>query len=140
MNTSSHQIHDMEQMLRELAAHELRSVKMDAAMAARLESRLEARFRRLAERGYTRSRMLACAAALMLALGCLMLLELPESDASAAPVVAALPPAEVQTIAAADWDKHFPPAPEREAVTRYGIEFHIETEEELPFTINDCFL
>ena len=119
MNTPSHQIHDMEQMLRELAAHELRSVKMDAAMTARLESRLEARFRRLAERGYTRSRILACAAA---------------------PVVAALPPAEVQTIAAADWDKHFPPAPEREAVTRYGIEFHIETEEELPFTINDCFL
>lgn len=140
MNTPSHQIHDMEQMLRELAAHELRSVKMDAAMTARLESRLEARFTRLAERGYTRSRMLACAAALMLALGCLMLLDLPESDASAAPVVAALPPAEVQTIAAADWDKHFPPAPEREAVTRYGIEFHIETEEELPFTINDCFL
>ena len=140
MNTPSHQIHDMEQMLRELAAHELRSVKMDAAMTARLESRLEARFTRLAERGYTRSRMLACAAALMLALGCLMLLDLPELDASAAPVVAALPPAEVQTIAAADWDKHFPPAPEREAVTRYGIEFHIETEEELPFTINDCFL
>lgn len=140
MNTPSHQIHDMEQMLRELAAHELRSVKMDAAMTARLESRLEARFTRLAERGYTRSRMLACAAALMLALGCLMLLDLPESDASAAPVVAALPPAEVQIIAAADWDKHFPPAPEREAVTRHGIEFHIETEEELPFTINDCFL
>ena len=140
MNTPSHQIHDMEQMLRELAAHELRSVKMDAAMTARLESRLEARFRRLAERGYTRSRMLTCAAALMLALGCLMLLELPESDASAAPVVAALPPAEVQTIAAADWDKHFPSAKETEAVTRHGIEFHIETEEELPFTINDCFL
>ena len=140
MNTPSHQIHDMEQMLRELAARELRSVKMDAAMTARLESRLEARFRRLAERGYTRSRILACAAALMLALGCLMLLDLPEPDASAAPVVAALPPAEVQPIAAADWDKHFPPAPEREAVTRYGIEFHIETEEELPFTINDCFL
>ena len=140
MNTPSHQIHDMEQMLRELAAHELRSVKMDAAMTARLESRLEARFRSLAERGYTRSRILACAAALMLALGCLMLLDLPEPDASAAPVVAALPPAEVQTIAAADWDKHFPPAPEREAVTRYGLELHIETEEELPFTINDCFL
>lgn len=140
MNTPSHQIHDMEQMLRELAAHELRSVKMDAAMTARLESRLDSRFRRLAERGYTRSRLLACAAALMLALGCLVLLDLPEPDAASTPVLAALPPAEVQTIAAADWDKHFPPAPEREAVTRHGIEFHIETEEELPFTINDCFL
>lgn len=140
MNNPSHQIHDMEHMLRELAAHELRSVKMDAAMTARLESRLDARFRKLAKRGYTRSRLLACAAALMLALGCLVLLDLPQSDSAAAHGVVALPPAEEQTIAAADWDKHFPPAPERETVTRHGIEFHIENEEELPFTINDCFL
>ncbi|MBQ8516551.1 MAG: hypothetical protein IJ498_03115 [Akkermansia sp.] len=140
MNTPSHQIHDMEQLLRELAARELRSVKMNDAMTARLEARLEARFRRLAEHGYNRSRLLACAAALMLALGCLALLELPQPESAAVPAHACLPPAEVQTIAAAEWDKHFPPAPEREAVTRNGIEFHIETEEELPFTINDCFL
>ena len=127
MNNSSQQIHDMEQMLRELAAHELHSVKMDAAMTARLETCLESRFRRLTERGYAYRCMLACAAAITLVLCCLSLLK-------------ALPPAEVQTIAAADWDKYFPPAPEREAVTRHGIEFHIETEEELPFTINDCFL
>ncbi len=140
MNNSSQQIHDMEQMLRELAAHELHSVKMDAAMTARLETCLESRFRRLTERGYAYRCMLACAAAITLVLCCLSLLEQPEQKLTAAPAVKALPPAEVQTIAAADWDKYFPPAPEREAVTRHGIEFHIETEEELPFTINDCFL
>lgn len=140
MNNPQHHRNEIEQMLRELAACERRSVRMDDAMAARLEARLDSRFRRLAERGYTRSRLLACAAALMLALGCLVLLDLPEPDAASTPGLAALPPAEVQTIAAADWDKHFPTAPEREAVTRHGIEFHIETEEELPFTINDCFL
>ena len=129
----------MEELLRELAAYEYRSVKMDDAMAGRLEARMDARFRLLADRSYSRRSPAVCAAAFLLALGCLALLQLPE-EGSTAPALAVLPSAEPEMIAAADWDKHFPPAPAREAVTRHGVEYHIETEENLPFTINDCYL
>ena len=140
MNTPTHQIHDMEQRLRELAAREHRSVTMDAAMTKRLEAALEARFQSLSERAYTRGRFLACAAALLLALGSLALLNLPESADRATGAVAAAASVEPETIAAADWDRYFPPAAEHEVATRNGVELHIETEEELPFTLDDCFL
>lgn len=129
----------MEQLLRELAAHEQRTIRMDDAMTARLEARMDARFHLLENRSYSCRRLAACAASFLLALGCLALLQLSEEE-STAPALAVLPPAEPEHIAAADWDKHFPPAPQREAVTRNGIEYHIETEEDLPFTINDCYL
>lgn len=139
MNKPQHHLDDMEQLLRELAAHEQRTIRMDDAMTARLEARMDARFHLLENRSYSRRRLAACAASFLLALGCLALLQLSEEE-STAPALAVLPPAEPEHIAAADWDKHFPPAPQREAVTRNGIEYHIETEEDLPFTINDCYL
>lgn len=135
MNNPQHHRNEIEQMLRELAARERRSVRMDDAMAARLEARLEARFRRLSHRGYTRRQACAAAAAILPALGCLSLLNLPESYQTAPPLTAA-----PETIPAAEWDSHFPSESERGIVTRNGVEYMVETEEDLPFTIDDCYL
>lgn len=139
MNNPQHHRNEIEQMLQELAARERRSVRMDDAMAARLEARLEARFLRLSRRGYTRRQVCAAAAAVFLALGCLSLLNLPESHQIAPPLTAASP-AEPETISAAEWDSHFPTESERGIVTRNGVEYMVETEEDLPFTIDDCYL
>ncbi len=136
MKYSQHQHNELEQMLRELAAHERRSVRMDDAMAERLEARFDACFYRLQHRGYMWRHLAALAAALLLALGCLSLLNLPETQKNA-PTLAVAPP---EMISATDWDKHFPPAEEPAAVTRNGIEYRVEAEEDLPFTIDDCYL
>ncbi len=140
MNNPQHHRNDIELMLCELAARERRSVRMDDAMAARLEARLEARFRYLSHRGYTRRQACAAVAAILLALGCLTMLNLPQAQKTATSSAAVLPAAR-QTISAAEWDRHFSPASsEREIVTRNGVEYMVETEEELPFTIDDCYL
>lgn len=139
MNNPQHHRNEIEQMLRELAASERRSVRMDDAMAARLEARLEARFRRLSHRDYSRRQTCAAAAAFLLALGCLTLLNLPASHQLAISPKAA-PPAAQETIPAADWDTYFPAEHEPGMVIRNGVEYMVETEAELPFTIDDCYL
>lgn len=136
MKHTQHQHLELEQMLRELAAHERRCVRMDDAMAERLEARLDARFLRLQRRGYMQRQVGALAAALLLALGCLALLNLPETQKKASALTAAPP----EFISAKEWDKEFPPSEETSAVTRNGIEYRIEAEADLPFTIDDCYL
>ncbi len=135
MNNPQHHRNEIEQMLCELAARERRSVRMDDAMAARLEARLEDRFLRLSHRGYTRRQACAAAAAVLLSLGCLTMLNLPESHQPAIPLTVA-----PEIIPAAEWDSHFPTESERGIVTRNGVEYMVETEEDLPFTIDDCYL